>query len=163
MKRIFFAAMFVLLSAQCLVAQAGQYGWCSQETLRGPWSTAETGWSPPINGPGELVPFISWGRLHFNGRGAFTGKITANIGGAIFRGTFVDSTVTVNPDCTLKLEYTIESDEIPGLKFGPTTGEYIMDTEGLEIVGSPNVPAGQPFATTIVLSKMKRIGPPYMK
>jgi hypothetical protein len=125
--------------------------------------TYETGWSPPLQGQGALVPFISWGRLIFDGRGNFTGKVTANIGGALFRGTFVTSTVKVNPDCTLKLYYTIASDDIPGLTFGPAVGDYVMDLLGLEAMGSPNAPEAQPAAGTIVLSRMKRIGPNLMK
>jgi hypothetical protein len=163
MNRLFFAAVFVLLTSTCLMAQVYEFTQCSEETLRGPWATAESGWSPPITGSGGLVPFISWGRLHFDGRGAFTGKITANIGGGIFRGRFVDTAVKVNSDCTCRLDYTIESEDIPGLKFGSATGEYVVDVLGLEAVGSPNVPPEQPVATTIVLSKMKRIGPRYMK
>jgi hypothetical protein len=162
MNRFMIACVMVLIGSACLMAQ-GESCECNDGTIRGPWMSGESGWSPPLQGEGPLVPFVSWGRMNFDGRGNFSGRITANIGGIIFRGTFVKSTVKVNPDCTLKLYYTILSDDIPGLEFGPAVGDYVMDILGLEAVGSPNAPEVQPVAGTVVLSKMKRIGPKYMR
>src|SRR5260370_42092532 len=57
----------------------------------------------PLGTSGRGLPAPGpWGEIaveHFDGAGAFSGKATVNVGGAVLSGT-VTGTYTVNSDCT---------------------------------------------------------------
>lgn len=73
---------------------------CSVASLNGPYAVAGQGTLvaslPGITAP---APWAESSLADFNGNGAFSGKGTVNIGGAVLNVTFTGS-YTVNSDCT---------------------------------------------------------------
>jgi hypothetical protein len=78
-------------------------GGCSLASLNGPYAVARQGTlvtSVPALGLVAPAPWAESAFADFNGAGAFSGKATVNIGGAVLNDTPFTGTYTVNNDCT---------------------------------------------------------------
>jgi hypothetical protein len=76
-------------------------GGCSVASLRGPYAVARQGTLvSSILGLPAPAPYAEVALAHFDGAGAFSGKATVNIGGAVLNDTPFTGTYTVSSDCT---------------------------------------------------------------
>jgi hypothetical protein len=76
-------------------------GGCSLASLNGPYANARQGTLVmSVIGLPAPAPYAEVARVDFNGAGAFSGKATVNIGGAVLNDTPFTGTYTVSSDCT---------------------------------------------------------------
>ncbi len=76
-------------------------GGCSLASLSGPYANARQGTLvTSVLGLPAPAPYAEVARVDFNGAGAFSGKATVNIGGAVLNDTPFTGTYTVSSDCT---------------------------------------------------------------
>ncbi|MBV8091819.1 MAG: hypothetical protein JO110_01030 [Acetobacteraceae bacterium] len=78
---------------------------CSNATLRGTYTLAETGWSVS---PGGAAPISLAGFDVYDGAGTGTGAVTVNANGVvIYDNTPVTSTYTISEDCTGTIVFNV--------------------------------------------------------
>ena len=74
---------------------------CSVASLNGRYANARQGTLvTSVLGLPAPAPYAEVARVDFNGAGAFSGKATVNIGGAVLNDTPFTGTYTVSSDCT---------------------------------------------------------------
>jgi len=132
MKRVLSATVFsACLLAVSPVVRAQNCSNLTNYDYRGTYTMLGSGWAdvskllagipglPPV--PTGFVP-MSWvGLTVFDGRGGATGWVSVNSAGTQMSASFVNKTYSVQPDCSIRVTFSMKINELPG---NPVIGPF---------------------------------------
>jgi len=133
MKRIVSVTMFsACLLAVSPVVRAQDCSNLTNYDYRGTYTISGSGWAdvskllagipglPPM--PAGFVPMSWLGVETLDGHGGATGWVSVNSAGTQMSASFVDKTYSVQPDCSLRVTFSMKINELPG---NPVIGPFL--------------------------------------